>query len=42
MPLAVGDLSLDAIASADAWCAIPADSEGFAANTLIDAYMLKT
>jgi molybdopterin molybdotransferase len=42
MLLAVGDLSLDAIAAADAWCAIPAGSEGFAAGTPVDAYMLKT
>jgi molybdopterin biosynthesis enzyme len=41
MPLAVGDLSLDAIASAHAWCAVPADSEGFAAGTAVVAYMLK-
>ncbi|QJP16849.1 molybdopterin-binding protein [Starkeya sp. ORNL1] len=42
MPLAVGDLSLDAIASADAWCAIPAGSEGFAAGAVVDAYLLKS
>ena len=41
LPLAVGDLSLDAIAAADAWRAIPADSEGFAAGAPVDAYMLK-
>jgi molybdopterin molybdotransferase len=41
LPLAVGELSLDAIAGADAWCAIPAESEGFAAGALVDAYMLK-
>jgi molybdopterin biosynthesis enzyme len=41
MPLAVGDLSLDAIASADAWCVVSAGSEGFAAGALVDAYMLK-
>jgi molybdopterin molybdotransferase len=41
LPLATGDLSLDAIASAAAWCAIPADSEGFAAGTAVDAYMLE-
>ena len=29
MPLAVGDLSLDAIARADAWLAVPGGSEGF-------------
>jgi molybdopterin biosynthesis enzyme len=41
VPLAVGDLSLDAIASADAWRAISSESEGFAAGTPVDAYMLK-
>jgi molybdopterin molybdotransferase len=41
VPLAVGDLSLDAIAGADAWCAIAADSEGIAAGMPVDAYMLK-
>ena len=41
LPLAVGDLSLDAIADADAWRAIPAESEGFAAGTPVDAYVLK-
>nr|WP_299711709.1 molybdopterin-binding protein [Tardiphaga sp.] len=40
-PLTVGDLSLDAIAGADAWRLIPSESEGFAAGALIDAYMLK-
>jgi molybdopterin biosynthesis enzyme len=39
MPLASGDLSLDAIANADAWLAVPAGSEGFAAGTPVDAYM---
>ncbi len=41
MPLAVGELSLHAIAHADAWLAVPDDSEGFAANTPINAYMLR-
>jgi molybdopterin biosynthesis enzyme len=39
MPLAVGDLSLDAIARADAWLAV--SGEGFAAGTPVDAYMLR-
>jgi molybdopterin biosynthesis enzyme len=39
MPLASGVLSLDAIAGADAWLAVPAGSEGFAAGTPVDAYM---
>lgn len=41
MPLAVGDLSLDAIARADAWLAVPGGAEGFAAGTPVDAYMLR-
>jgi molybdopterin molybdotransferase len=41
MPLAVGDLSLATIARADAWLAVPGGSEGFAAGTAVDAYMLR-
>jgi molybdopterin molybdotransferase len=41
MPLAIGDLSLDHIVRADAWLAVPGSSEGFAAGTPIDAYMLR-
>jgi molybdopterin molybdotransferase len=41
MPLAVGDLSLQTIARADAWLAISGGSEGFAAGTPVDAYMLR-
>jgi molybdopterin biosynthesis enzyme len=41
MPLAIGDLSLDAIARADAWLAVPGGSEGYAAGTPVDAYMLR-
>jgi molybdopterin biosynthesis enzyme len=41
MPLAVGDLSLDAIARADAFLAVPGGSEGFAAGSAVDAYMLR-
>jgi molybdopterin molybdotransferase len=41
MPLATGDLSLDHIVRADAWLAVPGGSEGFAAATLVDAYMLR-
>jgi molybdopterin biosynthesis enzyme len=41
LPLAVGDLSLDAIARADAWLAVPGGSEGFAAGTPVDAYILR-
>jgi molybdopterin molybdotransferase len=39
--LAVGELSLDAIARAEAWLVVPAGSEGFAAGTGVDAYMLR-
>jgi molybdopterin molybdotransferase len=41
MPLAVGDLSLDAIGRADAWLAVPGGSEGYAAGAAVDAYMLR-
>ena len=41
MPLAIGDLSLDHIARADAWLAVPGSSEGFAAGTPVGAYMLR-
>jgi molybdopterin biosynthesis enzyme len=39
--LAVGELSLDAIARAEAWLLVPGGSEGFAAGTPVDAYMLR-
>jgi len=41
IPLAVGDLSLETIARADAWLAVPGGLEGFAAGTPVDAYMLR-
>lgn len=41
VPLAVGDLSLSAIARADGWIVVPGGSEGFAAGTLVDAYILQ-
>jgi len=41
MPLATGELSLRAICRADAWLAVPGSSEGFAAGTPVDAYMLR-
>jgi molybdopterin biosynthesis enzyme len=41
LPLAVGDLSLQAIARADAWLAVPGDSEGFAAGERVDAYLMR-
>jgi molybdopterin molybdotransferase len=40
-PLATGELALDAIARADAWLAVPAGAEGFAAGEFVDAYMLR-
>jgi molybdopterin biosynthesis enzyme len=39
--LAVGELSLDAIARAEAWLVVPGGSEGFAAGAPVDAYMLR-
>jgi molybdopterin biosynthesis enzyme len=41
MPLATGDLSLETIARADAWLAVPGASEGYAAGTPLNAYMLR-
>jgi molybdopterin biosynthesis enzyme len=40
-PLAVGDLSLEAIARADAWLVVSGGAEGFAAGTPAGAYMLR-
>jgi len=40
LPLASGELALEAIARADAWLAVPAGSEGYAAGTPVDAYMM--
>jgi molybdopterin molybdotransferase len=39
--LAAGELSLDAIARAEAWLVIPGGSEGSAAGAGVDAYMLR-
>jgi molybdopterin molybdotransferase len=39
--LAVGELSLDAIARAEAWLLVPGSAEGFAAGMPVDAYMLR-
>jgi molybdopterin biosynthesis enzyme len=41
VPLAVGDLSFEALVSADAWLIAPGSSEGFAAGTPVAAYMLR-
>jgi molybdopterin biosynthesis enzyme len=41
VPLATGELSLETIARADAWLAVPGASEGYAAGTPVDAYMLR-
>jgi molybdopterin molybdotransferase len=41
MPLATGELSLETIVRADAWLAVPGGSEGYAAGTPVDAYMLR-
>ncbi len=40
-PLAVGELSLEVIARAEAWLLVPGGSEGFAAGSPVDAYMLR-
>jgi molybdopterin biosynthesis enzyme len=39
--LAAGELSLEAIARAEAWLAVLGGSEGFAAGASVDAYMLR-
>ena len=39
--LALGELSLEAIARAEAWLVIPGGSEGFAAGSPVDVYMLR-
>lgn len=39
-PLAVGNISWTALAEADAWLAVPADSEGFAAGEIVEAEFL--
>lgn len=41
MPIAAGELSLTAIAAADAWLAVPGGSEGYAAGTPVNGYMLR-
>lgn len=41
MPIAVGQLSLDAIARSDAWLAVPGDSEGYAAGTAVGAFPIR-
>jgi molybdopterin biosynthesis enzyme len=41
MPIAVGQVSLDAIVCADAWFVVPDDSEGYAAGTSVPAFALR-
>jgi molybdopterin molybdotransferase len=41
MPLAVGEMPLSTLARADGWLAIPGGSEGHAAGTPVDAYLLR-
>lgn len=41
MPLATGQLSLGAIVRADAWLAVPGNSEGYAAGTPVGAFPLR-
>jgi molybdopterin biosynthesis enzyme len=40
-PLAVGDFSLDGMRTAEAWLAVPAGSEGYAAGTPVGAWLLR-
>jgi molybdopterin biosynthesis enzyme len=42
VPLAVGDLPLTAIVRARAWLVVPGDSEGYAAGTAVNAYLLNS
>jgi molybdopterin biosynthesis enzyme len=39
-PLAVGDLTLAAMAGAEGWLAVPSDSEGFSAGATVAAFLL--
>ncbi len=41
MPIAAGQLSLEAIARGDAWLAVPGDSEGYATGTMVGAFPLR-
>jgi molybdopterin molybdotransferase len=41
MPLAVGELSLETLGCADAYLVVADGSEGFAAGTPVDAYMMR-
>lgn len=41
MPIATGQLSLEAIARCDAWIAVPGDSEGYATGTAVGAFPLR-
>ena len=41
VPLAVGERPLTAIARAAAWLVVPGDSEGYAAGTPVNAYLLR-
>ncbi|TKT73545.1 molybdopterin-binding protein [Afipia massiliensis] len=41
MPVAAGQLSLDAIVRSHAWLAVPGDSEGYAAGTAVGAFSLR-
>jgi molybdopterin biosynthesis enzyme len=40
-PIAAGDLPLAAVARANAWLLVPGGSEGYAAGTAVEAYMLR-
>ena len=42
MPLATGDLPPETVARADAWLLVSDSSEGYAAGTPVNAYLLQT
>jgi molybdopterin biosynthesis enzyme len=41
LPLAIGEWSMELVARAEAWLLVPAGSEGFAAGTLVHAYLIR-
>ena len=41
MPLATGDLPLETVARAEAWLLVSGGSEGYAAGTPVNAYLLR-
>jgi molybdopterin molybdotransferase len=41
LPLSIGDLSLGCLSNADAWIAIPGQSEGYASGAFCNAFLLR-